>query len=236
MKKTAFILLIALLFSITACSSNSSGTGNGKAYTVSFETNGGSAVDNVETAKLTKDDAPVPTKDGQAFCGWYTDADLKTPISYPFSVKNNTTVYAKWTNSTETIECNDASVQFTDDASYQATYVAVPTTMDLKGLANQGYFIKIVATYDVYYEKDWSLPLYKGAPDHNAYIVDYDEKGTLNEELSTSTTATAETISLVVSAERLSNTNYYLKLSTYNIQNIVHFKNVKITFICQTTE
>ena len=228
--------MIALVLSVTACGSSGSG---GKSYTVSFDSNGGSAVADIEAAKLTKAEAPVPTKDTQAFCGWYTDADLKNPVTYPFNVKNDMTVYAKWTNSTEAIECADASVQFSTDDSYKATYLAVPATMDLKGLANQGCFVKIVATYDVYYEKDWDIPFdigYDGAPYHDAYIVDFDENGVLNKDLSTSTTETTETISLVVSAERLLNTNYYLKLLTYNLQNVVHFKNVKITFTCQTTE
>ena len=238
MKKVALILLITLLFSVTACT-NSSDSSNGKAYTVKFESNGGSAVADVETNKLTE--APVSTKEGQFFCGWYKDADLKTAVSYPFSVKNDMTLYAKWTNSTESIDCPDSSVQFSVDGSYsyEATYLAVPTTIDLEALAEQGYFIKIDATYDVYYEKDFDVPFdigYFGAPDHHTYIIDPDNNGASNESLPTSTTPTTETISHVVSANQLLNDNYYLKLTTKNTQNIVHFTNVKITFTCQTTK
>ena len=237
MKKTALILLVALLISLTACSTkNSSG---GDAYTVKFDSNGGSSVADIVTDKLTEE--PKTSKENQIFCGWYKDSALEKPISYPFNVEKDTTLYAKWSNATENMEFPDSSVQFSYDNSYnyQATYNVVPKTFDLKALAERGYFVKIEATYDVCYEKDFDVPFdigYLGAPDHDAYIVDPFDKGAANEDLPTSTTPTTETISFVVSAAFLLDQNYYLKLTTYNLQNVVHFTNIKVNLTCQPTE
>ena len=241
MKKTAFVLLIALLISLTACGilPGSSESGSGKAYTVKFDSNGGTPVSDTETNQLTE--APATSKDGQIFCGWYQDSDLKVPVSYPLNVKENITLYAKWTNATERLDCVDSSVQFSYDnsLSYAVTYDAVPKSLDLKALAEQGYYIRIDATYDVYYEKAFDSPFdigYLGAPDHDVCLMDIEEKGITKSNLPTSTEPTAESISLVVSAAQLFNTKCFLKVMTYNLQNVVYFKNVKITFTCQPTE
>ncbi|MDR2853746.1 MAG: InlB B-repeat-containing protein, partial [Prevotellaceae bacterium] len=41
--------------------------------------------------------APVaPTKDDFEFAGWYTDAELTIPATFPVTVTTNTVFYAKW--------------------------------------------------------------------------------------------------------------------------------------------
>lgn len=236
LKKIALILLMALLFTMTACNSDSS---DGKAHTVNFESNGGSVVATVETKELTE--APVTAKEGYFFCGWYRDSELKNAVSYPFSVNKNMTLYAKWTNPTETVECEDSAVSYApdDEYNYEAIYEAFPKTIDVEALAAQNYFIKIEATYDVYYEKTFNAPLdigYLGAPKHDVRIVDFDEKGVANKNLPTSTEPSSESISIVVSAKDLLKTKYFFMVETYNLQNLVHFTNVKIKFTCQTAE
>ena len=68
-------------------------------YTVSFETNGGSAV-TVQTVingkKATNPEAPV--KAGYDFAGWYTDPNFSESSAYDFgsAVSGNLTLYAKW--------------------------------------------------------------------------------------------------------------------------------------------
>ncbi len=67
-------------------------------YTVSFETNGGSAVADVSKAENTIIDLSKYTtaKEGYAFAGWYSDSSFTSKLT---SVKlaGNITVYAKWT-------------------------------------------------------------------------------------------------------------------------------------------
>lgn len=82
-------------------SSPSGGGGGGGAvstYTLTFDTNGGSAID-----KITKDSGTTidlaaykPTRAGYTFAGWFSDKALTKAVT---SVKltANTTVYAKWT-------------------------------------------------------------------------------------------------------------------------------------------
>lgn len=78
--------------------SGSSGGSASTTYTLTFETNGGSAVSKVTKNKGTSIDLAqyAPTKSGATFEGWYADKGLTKKIT---SVKldANTTVYAKWT-------------------------------------------------------------------------------------------------------------------------------------------
>ncbi len=74
------------------------GGGAVSTYTLTFDTNGGSAID-----KITKDSGTTidlaaykPTRAGYTFAGWFSDKALTKAVT---SVKltGNTTVYAKWT-------------------------------------------------------------------------------------------------------------------------------------------
>jgi len=68
------------------------------AYTVDFDTNGGSTVPTQgvnEGDKAAKPDDP--TKEGYKFEGWYADKELTTPFDFNSAISGNTTVYAKWT-------------------------------------------------------------------------------------------------------------------------------------------
>ena len=76
------------------------GGGAVSTYTLTFDTNGGSAID-----KITKDSGTTidlatykPTRAGYTFAGWFSDKALtKTVTSVKLTA--NTTVYAKWTES-----------------------------------------------------------------------------------------------------------------------------------------
>ena len=65
---------------------------------VSFESNGGSAVEPIETLEGQNIVAPVePTKEGYVFEGWYTDADLTNLFDFNETLINeNIKLYAKW--------------------------------------------------------------------------------------------------------------------------------------------
>lgn len=68
-----------------------------KAYTVSFETNGGTpiAAQTVEEGKkVIKPEEPL--WDGFSFKGWYTDASFKHSYDFNEKVSENFTLYAKW--------------------------------------------------------------------------------------------------------------------------------------------
>ena len=68
-------------------------------YTVTFNSNGGSTVPSqtVNEGDNATEPAPAPTKTGSTFAGWFEDAALSTPVSFPHTVTGNVTFYAKWT-------------------------------------------------------------------------------------------------------------------------------------------
>lgn len=80
--------------------SNASASGGSSVtkYTLTFDTNGGSAIAKISKAKNTTVDLQKYTtaKEGYSFDGWYADKELSNKIT---SVKltEDTTVYAKWT-------------------------------------------------------------------------------------------------------------------------------------------
>lgn len=232
MKKTVLIFLLVMALSMSACTMP---TNNDKAYTVTFDANGGSEVSQAEVSKLEQ--APETTKEGYVFCGWYRDGDLTLPVTYPFNVTRDMTLYAKWVKSTYTLDLANASVSYDIEHNYKAEYLVNPSEFDLEVLAAQGYDIKIDVTYEVFYEKNYDIPFgYRGAPDHDVHLTDSYDQGTMNEDLPTTETATEESVSIIISAEKLTERNYYLRLMTYNLQNIVHFQNISVTYTCQLNQ
>ena len=67
-------------------------------YTVTFVTNGGSAVNavTVEYGQTVSAPATNPTKPDFHFAGWYVDTTLQTAVTWPLTVTKNETVYASW--------------------------------------------------------------------------------------------------------------------------------------------
>lgn len=96
MKKRISILLVTIVLLITslsvvlmACNSN----------TVTFDSNGGSEVENV---KGTVKKEPIPTMSGYTFEGWYEKKGLTGKrVVFPYTPKENVTLYAKWTDIAE---------------------------------------------------------------------------------------------------------------------------------------
>jgi uncharacterized repeat protein (TIGR02543 family) len=84
-----------------APSSGSSGGGSTPVetkYTVTFNTNGGSAVSSQSVVKEAKATKPAdPSKAGFDFAGWYTDAALTSAYDFNKTVTAGVTLYAKWT-------------------------------------------------------------------------------------------------------------------------------------------
>ena len=67
-------------------------------YTVTFDSNGGSTVENKQTVdgKIT---APTnPEKEKYNFEGWFTDSALTTPFDFNSTITSDITLYAKWSH------------------------------------------------------------------------------------------------------------------------------------------
>lgn len=74
-----------------------SGSGSGDSLTVSFETNGGTAIAPVSVPRGSKlPDVPIPLKDDFTFTGWYTDSSLTQPFYSDAPVTESMTLYASY--------------------------------------------------------------------------------------------------------------------------------------------
>jgi len=77
------------------------------AYTISFNSNGGSSVNSIigdyESSTIQPDN---PTKEGHTFLGWFNDIELTTPYTFTTMPAENITLYAKWSNNSYTISFN----------------------------------------------------------------------------------------------------------------------------------
>jgi len=71
---------------------------NINSYTVKFDSQGGSAIDEIKANYNTMISQPtVPTRTGYTFAGWYKDAAGQTPWNFATDkVTSDTTIYAKW--------------------------------------------------------------------------------------------------------------------------------------------
>ena len=81
-----------------------------QAYSVAFDSNGGSSVsDQVVLDGATVTVPTAPTKTDEVFCGWYMDSGLQAAYDFTSAVTGNLTLYAKWA----------------DAISYDMTYATV---------------------------------------------------------------------------------------------------------------
>ena len=100
-------------------------------------------------------------------------------------------------------------------------------------LALKEYYLEIIVTYEVYYEKDydvlWDIG-YEGSPKYEAYILNSDKVGTIKENLSTNKEADKRSMTYKISAADLKNHSITLKFSTDNIQNIIYFKGIVVSY------
>ncbi|MBE7037473.1 MAG: hypothetical protein E7404_01065 [Ruminococcaceae bacterium] len=67
------------------------------AYTVKFNTNGGSKIESIKVKRnMILDEPENPKKDGYEFAGWYKDENLSKEYDFSSKIMGNITLYAKW--------------------------------------------------------------------------------------------------------------------------------------------
>lgn len=92
MKK--FLVILSLLF-VVAVSAFAVSCG-AKAYSVSFDTDGGESIAAVKVEEGKEYTLPVPERTGYSFEGWYLAEDFSGDAVTAVTVTENVTVYAKW--------------------------------------------------------------------------------------------------------------------------------------------
>ena len=99
----------------------------GELYTLTFETNGGSAVESItaiEGSVIELGDH-VSERDGFTFSGWYADSGITEKLT-SLTLDGNKTVYAGWTEGSDTSEPSDSSAApDTGDSGNIALLIAV---------------------------------------------------------------------------------------------------------------
>ena len=116
--------------SSTNNNTGSSGGGGTASYKVTFETNGGRAID-AKTIKKgsTVTDLPTPTKDGFVFAGWYKDVALTQAFDSTTKITAKITLYAKWDELHQvTFETNGGSAVEAMSVQNGKTIAQLPTS------------------------------------------------------------------------------------------------------------
>ena len=98
MKKLLVLLLCMLaVFAVVSCKNDPKPDPKPETFTVSFDSQGGSAVAAATVEKDAKVEKPAdPIKLGADFVGWYTEAACENKYDFEDAVTESFTLYAKW--------------------------------------------------------------------------------------------------------------------------------------------
>ena len=107
-------------------------------YTISFEENGGTTVEDITQNYATSVTAPeAPAKNGYTFAGWYTNSALTSKYSFSTMPARNITLYAKWNLVTYDITYNLNGGS--NNSSNPATYTITSSKITLGTPTKTGY-------------------------------------------------------------------------------------------------
>ena len=110
--------------------------GDGENFTVKFVTNGGTPIADMQCSVIQE--SPVTTREGWKFVAWYTRSSMTgSAARFPLTITQDTTLYAKWTEDTESGEYRYESKYPAALASLQKVFGALPdrsstATLDLQ--------------------------------------------------------------------------------------------------------
>lgn len=202
-------------------------------HQITFDTNGGSKIEQKRVKILTS--SPNTYKPDCLFDGWYFDEQLTQATSFPLEIQSDLTLYAKWLKLKEAKYSEDCSLKQWTGYNSSISWDITPTDFEIIKLASKGYYLQIYFRYDVYYEKDydvlWDIG-YMGAPKYAIDIYINGKQDKQSHDLKTTTKVTSKSFVYIKKMEDLIDQKITLKLSTANIQNIVHFKNIRIEYEC----
>lgn len=91
-KISRLIIILISVFILSSCTKELTN------YNVTFDSNGGTALESITINEDTSLVLPTdPTKEGYTFEGWYYEEDLDTSFNKNDSINEDVTFYAKWT-------------------------------------------------------------------------------------------------------------------------------------------
>ena len=126
-------------------------------YTITFNSNDGTAVEsqNVNAGEKLTEPTPAPTREGFTFDGWYEDSTFSKKFDFNTPITDSMTLYAKWTENkyTLTFDANGGSgtmapiADLTGEYDLPANEFTAPTGKQFKGwsLTTDGATVSKVA-------------------------------------------------------------------------------------------
>ncbi len=110
-------------------------------YTVSFETNGGSAIGAQNIISGAKAEEPTPTKEGFSFAGWYSDSTLNTKFDFNTPITADIVLYAKWIENSYIVTFNSNGGSAVANQTVEIGGKAVkPTNPTKEGFTFAGWY------------------------------------------------------------------------------------------------
>ena len=126
-----------------------------KEYTVTFNTNGGNTV---ESQSIKEGQCVVrpenPEKEGAAFAGWYSDAELTMTYDFASPVTDNITLYAKWTEKSEADQYYEDNSEILEIIDVKES-PDVPTEAEVKNILAERGFTDCSITYEYTMEGEY---------------------------------------------------------------------------------
>ncbi len=149
-------------------------------YTVSFNSNGGSAVSSQTVIwNRTAYRPTTPTKDGYTFTGWYSDSALTQAYDFSTAVKSNMTLYAGWKQITYTVTfVINGWYNTAEQTVAWGSKVVKPADPTREGYTFTGWYSDSALTkaYDFATPVKTYLLLYAGW-EQTTYVVSFDTSG-----------------------------------------------------------
>lgn len=159
-------------------------------FTVTFASNGGSAVEDQTVLEGDKVERPEdPTKEGYTFGGWYVDEELTTEYDFDVAVVEDITLYAKWEEVPPviykvTFESNGGSAVETQSVEEGKT-VTKPADPIKEGYTFYGWYTDEELTIEYNFDAvvTDNITLYaKWISEEEIYIIDTDKDGLADED------------------------------------------------------
>lgn len=115
-------------------------------YIVSFNTNGGTSINNQRVLEGEKVSSFKTTRDGYKFVGWYKDSEFTNEFDFNTPITSNLTLYSKWQ---KLINISDTKITGITNKTYNRKY----QTQNLKITYNGKILVKDV-DYSVAYKNN----------------------------------------------------------------------------------
>ncbi|WP_168735955.1 InlB B-repeat-containing protein [Cohnella fermenti] len=151
-------------------------------YTVSFNSNGGSAVGSQTVEYNGKATQPAaPTLAGHTFGGWYSDSGVTQSFSFTATpITTDVTLYAKWTTNSYTVSFNSngGSAVGNQTVEYNGT-AAEPAAPTLAGYSFSGWYRELAGTNAYVFTTPVTANLTLYAKWTATYTVSFDSDGGL---------------------------------------------------------